>query len=187
MNCPPLADLLHHAVEGSLPQEWRPHVERDCPQCQRRWRLVLRLPQVSRLLQEEPPERLRRMAMSLAEGAGPLERLRAWVGRLMDPPRLTPALRGTSSAQMLRYQAGDLYELDLTHLESSDLVGQLLAIESGTAPATGSVVLQQDERSWTTDLDEFGEFQFEEVSPGRYDLWFAFDDERILIEDIDLE
>ncbi|MFT4540558.1 MAG: hypothetical protein ACI841_001588 [Planctomycetota bacterium] len=187
MECPPLADLLNHAASGLIPQEWQTHVEDDCSRCQARWRVGRMLSSKSQQFAQGPPAHLLQAALELSSPGQGLDRIRAFVAKLLPAPALRPALRGIGQLCQKLYEAGDSYEVDLTHLDSGDLIGQLSPLDGYDFECVGTALLQNGNDTQFATLDEGGEFQFEGISPGRYDLLLALSNERILVEAIELD
>ena len=186
MKCPSLLEILTYAVEDRIPQEQQGHFEGACETCARRLQLARQLPGTAQRVEPGPPERLRRMAYELAGDQTLLGRMAAYIGELLSPPKLVPVLRGAAPATQLLYAAGEAYEIDLTLLDDLNLVGQLLATDGSLIASGGTALLSNAGESWTSPIEEDGEFNFEGIESGRYDLLIARSGERILIENIDL-
>lgn len=122
---------------------------------------------------------------------GAMERIRRMVATLLPPPpRLSPhaSLRGVDDATARTYQAGDVtVTLDMgapMRRGRTSLVG--LIWRDGGDPETiagSAVVLTLDTgESQTTEIDDVGNFTFDEISPGTYRLEVTLGDDTITIE-----
>jgi hypothetical protein len=130
-----------------------------------------------------------------APPVGAVERLRRIVATLLPPPPLTSphaSLRGAADAAARTYQAGDVtITLDLgapVRRGRTSLVG--LIWREGDDPETiaGSVVAltRDDGTTETTEIDDVGNFAFDEISPGAYQLEVTLGDDTITIEGLPL-
>jgi hypothetical protein len=124
-----------------------------------------------------------------------VERMRRIIATLLPPPPLTSphaSLRGAADAMARTYQAGDVtITLDLgapVRLGRTSLVG--LIWREGDDPETiaGSVVAltRDDGTTETTEIDDVGNFAFDEISPGAYQLEVTLGDDTITIEGLPL-
>lgn len=148
-----------------------------CPRCTEE----LRMFRDFLALQDEAPP----------NGAG--TRVRRLVANLLSPPPLfSPhaSLRGAEETTTRTYQvAGVTITLDLSapspHGRTS-LVGLLWRDDDGFAPLIGNVTLYQANGSvvGTTEIDEMGNFAFDEIATGMYRLEVMLGDECISIEEI---
>lgn len=122
-----------------------------------------------------------------------LERMRG-VSRWMEATLVTTAprpvgLRGVAAPQR-RYQVGDLdiFVGSQMRLEGRRLMGRLRPLTGEEARVTGvEVWLAQEGRVLQSSLtDDRGHFVFSDISPGQYDLGFAWQGEAILIRDVEV-
>jgi hypothetical protein len=116
-------------------------------------------------------DQIARVARSLGEG------LRELGARLVTDS-LTPAMavRGTgvASPRMLVYET-DGYAISVAVSPGSDpelraVQGQLVPKSSTSIPPGGVARLQCGTQGWEVSLSEFGEFQFDDVSPGALEI-----------------
>lgn len=138
--------------------------------------------------------RMLRDFLAIPDDAPPvatMERLRRIVATLLPPPpRTSPyaSLRGADDATTRTYQAGDVtITLDLgapVRRGRTNLVGLLW--QNGDDPETiaGSAVALLDEQGGrqTTAIDDVGNFTFDDITPGAYQLEVTLGDDTITIE-----
>jgi hypothetical protein len=132
-------------------------------------------------------------AEEAAPPVGAMGRIRRVVATLLPPPPLTSphaSLRGADDATARTYQAGDVtITLDMgapVRRGRTSLVG--LIWRDGDDPETiagSAVALMQDTgETQTTEIDDVGNFSFDEISPGTYHLEVTLGDDSITIEDL---
>ncbi len=130
-----------------------------------------------------------------APPVGAVERMRRLVATLLPPPpRTSPYanLRGADDAMARTYQAGDVtITLDLgapVRRGRTSLVG--LIWRNGDDPETiaDSAVVLIDENSGTqtTAIDDVGNFAFDDIIPGAYQLEVTLGDDHITIEGVSI-
>lgn len=179
----------------ALDERIREHLATGCPACARRVRQIEAL--AAGPLPPVPPvarkTALRALARRLAaderarrRGAGAAGGVLDLVARLVfDSLGQAPAvaLRGNAAPLChLLYEAGP-FEVDVALLRNGSLVGQLVEPEGGTAgrsdvPAGAArddwslteCKLVGEDRHLFTGLEETGEFRFQGVGPGQYEL-----------------
>lgn len=176
-DCPPAQTLGEYVFDFLAPEE-RTRVAGhviECPRC------AEEVEQLRALLAADPPP-----------PAGPVERLRRVVATLVPTPRGAYAgLRGAADPAARTYRAGEL-----TIGVSAGPAGKrgrvslegLIWREDGgeLAAAGGTASLSAPERpALTAAIDEFGNFVFEEIEPGAYDLELVFDDQQIFLGGVD--
>lgn len=148
----------------------------DCPRC------AAEVAQLRGFLVAEPA----------APAPGPVERVRRIVATLVAaPPRGAYAgLRGADDGDARTYRAGDL-TLSLGTGPSGrrgrrSLDGLLWREDGGAVTgAGGSAILSADDGATeTVEIDDLGNFAFDEVAPGTYGLEVAVGDEHIVVEGV---
>ena len=137
----------------------------------------------------EPPRRAVERATALAEAPrGALAGAIEYVAELLADsfaPSPRPALRAAAGTERhLLYTAGP-FRIDVTLLEPSVLVGQCLAVE-GAMLERGHCTLQGEERVLVAPVEDNGDFRFEGVEPGTYDLVLEDDARRLVLPSVDL-
>ncbi|MEW6637002.1 MAG: carboxypeptidase-like regulatory domain-containing protein [Actinomycetota bacterium] len=151
---------------------------------------------------EEPPERLRgELERRFEEYAGrrrhpgPLRRL---VAALAFDSGLQAAAAGVRSASIDGAGRQLIYTTDVADIALNvrsrrgrrrlDLEGQVLPGTGEVNPGSFSVrLLQETSEVETTGTDDLGEFAFEDVAPGSYELLVSTGDVEIVISPIELE
>jgi hypothetical protein len=193
MSCPSLDELLlaFEAPDGHAPV--LRHLDTHCESCTRRWQLLERLSTALRsgpLPVVEPD--LHRVALGIPaqEQQGRFGAIGEWVATLQFDSRTVPhalALRGASPSSLhFLFRAGS-YDLDLVLLETSSLVGQVIS----TDPASGELeeavcILSGDQGERQEPLQSAGDFCFQGVQAGRYELRIDSPKVRLLVLDLDL-
>jgi hypothetical protein len=151
----------------------------DCPRCAAELRMLRDFLAAE---DEAPP-------------VGAIERMRRIVATLLPPPPLLSphaSLRGAADTTTRTYQAGDVtITLDLgapVRRGRTSLVG--LIWREGDNPETiaGSAVslVRGDGATATTAIDDVGNFAFDEISPGTYQLEVTLGDDSIIIEGLSI-
>jgi hypothetical protein len=147
----------------------------DCPHCTAELRMLrdfLAIPD------DAPP-------------VGAMERMRRIVATLLPPPpRTSPyaSLRGADEATTRTYQAGDVtITLDLgapVRRGRTSLVGLLWRNGDDPERTAGSTVTLIDDSgtTQTVEIDDVGNFTFDEITPGAYQLEVTLGDDTITIE-----
>lgn len=124
---------------------------------------------------------------------GAMGRIRRIVATLLPPPPLLSphaSLRGAGDATGRTYQAGDVtITLDMgvpVHRGRMSLTGLIWRESDEYETVTGStVVLISGDRATETDtIDAIGNFTFDDIIPGTYQLEVSLGDDRIIIEGI---
>lgn len=115
----------------------------------------------------------------------------AWeelVATVLPPPAGIPAVRSASPGRTPLLFRAEGFEVDLTHLESGSLVGQVLPEDpDARGLGDGDVFLYGPECAQATELLATGEFRFASVGPDRYSLVIAAGGVRIFIPGVELE
>ena len=175
IHCPSPQTLGEYDL-GLLPPELRTQVAAhiaDCPRCTADVRML------RAFLADEPSP-----APNLAA------RARRLIATLLPPSReLAGAqLRGAVDEASRSYRADDVM-ITLTvdtpaHRGRSNLVGLIWRDDASAdmSPA-GSVTITGAGVTRAGTIDEFGNFAFDDMAPGTYQLEMALDDDRIAIED----
>ncbi|HEY8292343.1 MAG TPA: zf-HC2 domain-containing protein [Thermomicrobiales bacterium] len=176
-DCPPSLVLGEYDLGLLDPLERRriaAHVV-ECPHCTAELRM---LRDFLAMADDVPP-------------VGAMERLRRRIATVLPPPpRTSPyaSLRGADDATARTYQAGDVtITLDLgapVRRGRTSLVGLLWRNGDDPERIADSVVALMDEAgtTQTTAIDEVGNFTFDEIIPGTYQLEVTLGDDTIIIE-----
>ncbi|MGE5224165.1 MAG: anti-sigma factor family protein [Omnitrophica WOR_2 bacterium] len=178
--CPDSMELDDYLL-GELPHERtaliRAHVK-ECPHCRRE------LEQMRTFLRETRPN----LELNL------IERVRVLVARLAtygDISRLSPELQGVRGfeGQVLTYETEGMKAiLDLqADPERADLriiYGMLVGAEK--AQEFQVQLLQDNQQTGATAVDQFGNFELSSITPGRYRLVLAGPGVEIRVEDLDV-
>lgn len=126
-----------------------------------------------------------------APPVGAMERMRRIVATLLPPPpRTSPyaSLRGADDATTRTYQAGDVtITLDLgapVRRGRTSLVGLLWRNGDDPERSAGSTVALIDDSgtTQTVEIDDVGNFTFDDLRPGAYQLEVTLGDDTITIE-----
>lgn len=196
MTCPSHEALALAAFQGDLPSEVAAHVRAGCPTCARR---LARLESIGAAFEGGPlPEvskALHRLATAIpgraARAKAPERKLQhllaSMVGGLFGAGPV-PAMRGGPevSSRRLLYRA-EPYDIDLAMAGGDTLIGQIMADDSAESelglddPFQDALCVLYGETPRTTLLEPSGEFQFEAVSSGTYDLYIEWGDTRVLV------
>lgn len=187
MACPTLAELFDF-LRGESSEKEREmvseHLQKPCPRCRKeasRLREILELTEAPSLV--APPPWLLRQAILLFRQRLP-EPSSGWLSRIpafliMDnwaESRLLGFRHIEPRSRQMFYRAGP-YDIDILieaaeRTSGIDLLGQILPSQEGSPSCAGAhVELRQGEQVLgTTTVNELGEFIFEGIPEGVYDL-----------------
>ena len=197
MSCPSYQELIFTLVdEAAGATRAREHLQAGCAACQGRADLITSTLAAFRAGPlPEVPARLQARAVALGRrptvGESALGGLLDYLGRLVfDSGTVSQAalgLRGETVAQRhLLYRAGP-FDVDLALLDNGALVGQVLPDGDGAPPLEDAVCLLYGEgEGLQTLVHDNGDFRFEGVRPGTYDLILEADRVRLYVTDVDL-
>ncbi len=178
IDCPSPLVLGEYELRLLAPEEGRriaAHLG-DCPRC------AAEIGQLRGFLAAEPAP----------TAPGPVERVRRLVATLVAaPPRGAYAgLRGADDDDTRTYRAGDL-TLSLSTGPSArrgrlSLDGLLWREGGGAVTADGgsAILSAAGGATETAEIDDLGNFAFDEVAPGTYGLEVALGDEHIVVEGV---
>lgn len=189
MACPPFEDLILLHSGSAEPPGASEHLAAGCAHCARRWQLLDALPGTLAEGDPEPvPGRLRERAVRIHAEARRRRpgRWAEFVCRLRDglsAPAPTFALRGGEGRHAL-YAAGP-FDLDLSLVEAATLVGQVAPCEEG-APSLrdATCVLSGARGARSVPLERYGDFCFEAVREGTYDLLVQAPSFRLVLPEV---
>lgn len=124
---------------------------------------------------------------------GATGRLRRLVATLLPPPPLASpyaSLRGADDATARTYQAGDVtitFDIGMPVRRGRTSLTGLIWRESGdpeTMTGSSVVLMGGDRATETTEIDDVGNFTFDDIIPGTYHLEVTLGDDLITIEGI---
>lgn len=198
MSCPSYEELVFALVdEAAGATRAREHLQAGYAACQGRADLITSTLAAFRAGPlPEVPARLQARAVALgrrphAARESTLSGLLDYLGRLVFDSRTVSqaafALRGETVAQRhLLYRAGP-FDVDLALLDNGALVGQVLPDGDEAPPLEDAVCLLYGEgEGLQTLVHGNGDFRFEGVRPGSYDLILEADRVRLYVTDVDL-
>lgn len=196
--CPSIQELLLRATDGPLSADAEAHLAAGCADCVRRQQILDALLRVaSAPAWPEVPDAWRLRATAIPErpakpGKGPTETIRDLVARLIHEvgggaPTPAIALRGPGPSERHYLYAAGPFEIDLAHLDSGALVGQVLASDGDATPLeSGVCVLYGERTARESRLEPSGDFHFDAVRPGDYDLFLETPAVRVFLHDLRL-
>lgn len=182
-------DQLVDLVDGETPSEVETHLD-ECDRCRSRVDTLARqLDDLRDIARESVDDAELHRLLVLFRRLGPAKRGGAtdWLARLVRSSSSDPApaaVRGVASGQLMEYDGGSHTVLLRAGARGSrptvTVVGQIEpTAESGELGGTFSLT-DEDGHVLVSDVDRFGEFQLDEVAPGRYSgAWWIGD--RILV------
>jgi hypothetical protein len=193
LNFETLLDYVEGLLSSETTAEVETHLNQPCPRCRA---LVGRITEVTNLMlndQTQAPPRavLQRMLATLHRHAA-VNRPRVPATLVFNSWQHAPlaAVRGPGQAQQLLYSAEGLdIDLHLTAGQNDTTVrGQILGAARDAAQPTPVVVLYTGgDFVATTTTDRLGQFVFQSLPSGTYDLHIELDDANITIEGIRLD
>jgi hypothetical protein len=155
--------------------------------------LAAHLPGCPRCADEVAQFRSFLTAVAVPMPAGPVAQVRHLVASLFTPaPGAAYALRGDKSGRSLVYQAGDLQlTLDagsVVRRGRSSLTGLVLHERDAAAPIDGGRVTltAPDGSTLSTTIDDLGNFAFDSLAMGTYQLEVQLGDDLIAINDLQI-
>jgi hypothetical protein len=181
-DCPPASDLgeFHlNLLSGEQSAAIQQHLH-SCPHCRRE------VAALQTFLAELAPE----------IEVGALDRVRVWLADLISGPGLSaPAplalgLRGEAEQESWVYQAGEVEVVievqdDPEHPGRKALLGLVTGLKAGTGPAQVALIQAGDVLE-QVHVDRLGNFAFEELVPGNYDLDLNDRDLEVKISDLSM-
>jgi len=165
-DCPPLDDLVAHALAEQVSPGVVAHLTAGCKRCSS---LLARL----QPLREElttgpvtPGKRAHDAVLQLVGEASPSFTDAVQVADRVE--RVAPVVRGGGGAERWRFFRAEPFELDLCLRESGNLVGTLSGPPEREAEwADAEAVLVGSGGSFEARVDEFGDFEFPRCPPVR--------------------
>ena len=196
----PTNQLLINYVEHQMPEAERAlleaHLSLPCPQCQA---AVARIEDVLQAVQQDrtyaPPAAVLRKAFSVFRNQTKVteQSRKPLLARLLFDSRLQPSLaavRGPLQNRQMLFRVGKV-DIDLQITPENDerkLVGQILGSEDARGGPSAFVSLTGKSGAVVqgAEADHLGQFAFQQVPSGTYDLVFDIQGQEIAITDLDL-
>lgn len=204
MQCAGIEQLLDFAqgrAEPALVDQIQAHLVSGCARCQSElvWiRKLVRLTASDESV-EPPPWVLRRaigLFQILSQPPAPslLQRLVAsLVFDSLTQPQMAGVRQSSSTARQILYRAGD-WDVDLSleaaeESETVDITGQVLKAEASPEEVAGIPVhlTQAGNIVLSTQTDRLGEFTFDRVPRGTYELNLELRGQQVWIEHLDVK
>lgn len=194
-----LVDMAQHRLEQASVAELQEHLGR-CARCQENWQWIQKILQVTAQDETvEPPRWVVHRAVQLFATHGPQPQPTLWqriTAMLVFDSLAQPALVATRDTEptmrQLLYRAG-VWDVDVS-LEPGDapdtihLTGQVLHQQGAPRDVAGILVnlLQAGETVASTTTNSIGEFTFDQLAAGAYDLNIHTGDVQVWVEQMDV-
>jgi len=195
-----LLDVAQGRAEAAVANRIQTHLVSGCARCQDNWSWIQRIVHLAAADDSvEPPPWVLNQAIGLFEAYGPQRqpgRFQRLVASLVFDSLAQPQLVGVrqtgSAARQYIYRADD-WDVDLSfepgeEPETLDITGQVLKGEAVTEEITGIPVhlTQAGQILASTVTDRLGEFTFDHIARGTYDLSLELRDQQVWIEHLDV-
>lgn len=202
-----LLDFVTNRTEAAMAESIHTHLVSGCSRCQNNLAWVEKVVRLAATDDSvEPPQWVLNQALYLFEQMGPqrqpgfLERVMAsLVFDTLAQPQMAGVRKAGLATRQCLYRVGD-FDVDLSFEpgqapDTVDITGQVLRAESASQEEMAlqqvdhrqASLLQQTETIHTTSTDHLGEFIFEGVKPGVYDLKITLADRELWIPELEVK
>ena len=179
-------------IEGEGPTGADSHIE-DCPRCRSVRNLWIERLEALREMNRETLDEselhlLRVLFRQLGPGQNQVQR---WIAKLVRSSAAAPAaVRGVASGEIMKYSAGP-YTLMLRvgaqrSRSTVSVVGQIASVKEDRQIGGTFVLTPPNGRVRLSDVDQYGEFNLTEVSPGSYRGTWWFGDQLMVVHEVEI-